>query len=106
MTRQEVIDLYFDGDRSLYNEYAEACLVQFTLDIETGDVACAQGDMTTMRHLSHGLRTLMQTLGRSDLSALARSIEEACIAAQAPVVHEAWHRLRAALPRAFDDCPP
>lgn len=103
MTRQEVIDLYFEGDRSLYEEYAEACLVQFTVDIEQGDAACAQGDMAAMHHLAHGLKTLLQTLGRSELSELARTIERASVTGDTSVVHEAWRGLRTALPRALED---
>lgn len=104
MTRQEVIDLYFEGDRSLYNAFAQACLEQFTHDIEQGNAACARGDMATMRHLSHGLKTLLQTLGRSDLSELARSIEEASTADErSTAVLEAWRTLSAALPPTLDD---
>lgn len=104
MTRQEVIDLYFEGDRSLYNAFAQACVEQFTQDIDRGNAACAQGDMAALRHLSHGLKTLLQTLGRSDLSELARSIEEASAAdAMCTDVLEAWRTLSAALPPTFED---
>lgn len=103
MTRQEVIDLYFEGDRSLYAEYAAACLVQFAVDIEQGDAACALGDMPAMRRLAHGLKTLMLTLGRSDLSELARSIEEAASKDDMSAMHGAWRQLRTVLPQALDD---
>lgn len=102
MTRQEVIDLYFEGDRSLHDEYAEACRAQFAVDVEHGDAACAQGDLAAMRHLAHGLKTLLQTMGRSDLSELARAIEEASVAGDKATTHEAWSHLRAALPTALD----
>ncbi len=103
MTQQEVIDLYFEGDRSLYEEYAEACRAQFIVDVEQGDAACAQAALAAMRHLAHGLKTLLQTLGRSDLSELARTIEEASVAGDTVTVLEAWSHLRAALPTALDD---
>ena len=102
MTRQEVIDLYFEGDRALYEEYAQACLAQFAIDIALGNAACAQEDMAAMRRLSHGLKSVLQTLGRSDLSEMARSIEEASASGGSAAASRAWRLLSAELPRALD----
>lgn len=102
MTRQEAIDLYFEGDRSLYAEYAAACLTQFTADIEAGDAACARGEAPAMRRLAHSLKTVLMTLGRNDLSELARAIEAAAEDGSS-AWQEIWPALRAALPGALED---
>jgi HPt (histidine-containing phosphotransfer) domain-containing protein len=108
MTRQAqeqaLIDRYFEGDEPLYLEYAQACLVQFPLDVELGDAACARQDMPAIRHLAHALKTVLRTLGRRDLSEMASAIEDTAAMGKVSAVLEVWGTLRAALPRSLNDC--
>jgi HPt (histidine-containing phosphotransfer) domain-containing protein len=73
---EALIDAYFDGDRALYEEYKALCRDQFKLDVAQGDQACASGDATSLRHLAHSLKTVLRSLGQTDLSDLAFAIEE------------------------------
>jgi HPt (histidine-containing phosphotransfer) domain-containing protein len=98
---QALIDLYFDGDRLLYEEYRALCRDQFKLDAELGDLACAKRDAMGLCHLAHSLKTVLRTLGRADLSDLAFAIEQ-----QAPLnMDEArtqWQALRLGLLSGLD----
>lgn len=97
MTRQEAIDLYFEGDRALFDEYLLCCQAQFPVDIHTGDTACARQEWPPLQHLAHSLKTVLQTLGRHDLALTAIALEEAALIGNAAEVRPLWQRLREAL---------
>lgn len=68
---------YFDGDRDIYDSYKALCRTQFSLDIQTGDNACAATDGLALRHLTHSLKAVLLSLGYAQLSEAAGRMEQA-----------------------------
>lgn len=102
MSEQALIDLYFDGDRSLYEEYKALCRDQFKLDATEGDRALACGDIDGLRRLAHSLKTVLRSLGRPDLSDLAFAIEQLAADGDMGALQTPWHALREGLLDALD----
>ena len=84
---------YFGGNAPLFQALRDSCLRQFPADLAAGEQACAAGDLATLRHLAHSLKSVLLTLGRDEDSALAKSLEDACAAGDAGQARELWPRL-------------
>lgn len=102
MTRQEAIDLYFEGDEALYADYVAACQSQFGADVEAGDAAVSRSDHLAVRRLAHALKSVLCTLGRSQHAEWASALENAALTQDVCAIQAAWHPLRAALLQSFD----
>jgi HPt (histidine-containing phosphotransfer) domain-containing protein len=102
MQEQALIDLYFDGDRGLYEEYKALCREQFKLDATEGDRACDRGDTEALRRLAHSLKTVLRSLGKPELSELAFAVEDASAGRDMGAALVAWQTLRRGLMSALD----
>ena len=90
-------DTYFAGDLELFHSYRTACLLQFPHDIRAGNAACAPLDLPALRRIAHSLKSVLQTLGYTDLSAQAWALENLCHTGQADPALYGWSGLRAQL---------
>ncbi|MEN9904830.1 MAG: hypothetical protein RLZZ555_1395 [Pseudomonadota bacterium] len=98
---QQAIATYFEGDAGFYRVFKASAVAQFPADLEQGDSAESAGDAQALRRAAHTLKGVLQTLGHAELSALAKSVEQA---AQHSPWHEAvagWRELRAAMVATF-----
>jgi HPt (histidine-containing phosphotransfer) domain-containing protein len=68
---QSAVDLYFGGDRDLFDVYLTACRHQFIADLQEGSQACSASDWARLRRTAHNLKSVLMTLGHPDLSAYA-----------------------------------
>ncbi len=74
---------------------------QFPVDLREGDAAVQAGDVQALRRAAHTLKGVLLTLGHADLSAFAKTVEQA--AQQAPLYEAVagWRELSARLVAAF-----
>lgn len=93
------IATHFDGDASLYDEFAASSATQFALDAMTGQTACKSGDLARLRSLAHNLKSVLVLLGHTDLSDLAARVEGGAAAGDLPSACELWAALHRALLR-------
>ncbi len=101
------IDHYFAGDQALYAAYRDSCRRQFAHDRRAGDAALAAGDHAGLRRLAHSLKTVLQTLGHDDDSAVARQLEHDASDGRTEAALQGWARLGQALDRlSADGSPP
>ncbi len=95
---QAAIERYFGGKVALFQAFRQGCLAQFETDATHGDVSCARGDLVSLRHLAHSLKSVLLTLGHAPASELAKQLEEACAAADGTRARVLWPQLRQSLP--------
>jgi CheY-like chemotaxis protein len=88
------IEMYFDGDRTFYETYRDACIAQFHVDIDEGDVSCQAGDAVSLRRTAHSLKSVLQTLGYADHSVCAKALEDAAQHQPWPIAEAGWRELR------------
>lgn len=93
----DVIERYYGGDRDLFEDYRAMCASQFPKDVAAGDAACDIGDMGSLRHLSHSLKTVLGSLGYALLAQLAGRVEEAAAVEDSHSAHACWQALRPSL---------
>ena len=106
-TRAHAIECYFGGHTAMYDSIRAASLLQFRIDIDTGDAACVSLNRTDLHRLAHSLKGVLLLLGESAASGQARALEVAAAAAAGDVGIGAgvdshaslalWHELRAAV---------
>lgn len=97
--RARAIASHFGGDAQLHDDFLASCRIQFRADIDTGDQACARGDMPGLRLLLHSLKTVLDTLGHEASGALARRGEALAAAGESTPCAALWRELRTALDR-------
>jgi DNA-binding response OmpR family regulator len=93
------VDLYFAGNRPLYETYRDSCRQQFALDRQAGDAAVQAADWQALRRLAHSLKSVLQTLGHDADGATARTLEADTDAGRHEAARAGWQRLGAALDR-------
>jgi DNA-binding response OmpR family regulator len=93
----DALDLYFDGNRELFDAYRAACRTQFPRDIRAGDDACAGRDGQTLLRVAHSLKTVLLTLGYASLSRRALEIEQLCRAGDLHAAAGSWSKLSTGL---------
>jgi hypothetical protein len=96
------ISRHFEGDRLLYDAFAEACATQFAADSRAGEAAWAAGDSARLRRLSHDLASVLLVLGHADLGGLALQAERHAAADDLPAAAAPWQALHAALLQMHD----
>lgn len=89
------VQAYFDGDIELYESYRSAVLQQLPSDIESGDTACAGGNLKNLRIVAHSLKSVLATMGYADLAELAKVVENASHAGHQDAAASGWQDLRA-----------
>ena len=92
------VDEFFAGDASLYRAFRASCVLQFPLDVASGDEAAARRDLPALRRLAHSLKTVLRSLGQGTDSALAAQVEDAAAAGHVDAACQGWTRLRTRLP--------
>jgi chemotaxis protein histidine kinase CheA len=97
----EAIEIYFDGDRSFYEVFRSSCIVQFATDLSEGDAACALGDAAALRRVAHSLKSVLRTLGHTQVSAAAKQAEDAAHQGPWDQAQAQWHALRQQLVNSF-----
>jgi CheY-like chemotaxis protein len=93
------VDLYFAGNRPLYETYRDSCRRQFVLDRQAGDAAVQAADWPALRRLAHSLKSVLQTLGHGADSAIARTLEADAAEGRTDAARAGWQQLGAALDR-------
>lgn len=68
---------HFGGDRALFEQFREGCLVRFADDLAQGWAATEAGDAQALRRVAHGLKAVLELIGEPGLSAQARALENA-----------------------------
>lgn len=91
------IDPYFGGDAALFHLYRASCLAQFPHDISAGDQASAAQDAQALRRVAHNLKSVLLIIHLPELSAQARTLEQACLAVPPDAAAGHWKSLRSAL---------
>lgn len=95
------IETYFDGDRDFYVIFRASAVVQFPADLQAGDEACAAGDAQSLRRAAHTLKGVLVTLGYAELSAFAKSVEQAAQHSPWDEAVAGWRELRARMVAGF-----
>jgi len=94
----DTIARYFGGDVELFTAFRQACVERFDDDIATGDRASEAGDIDTLHHLSHSLKSVLRMLGLPRDAAIAFALEDACAHAEGAdslaVIRPLWQGLR------------
>lgn len=91
---QQAADTYFEGDLEFFEAYRTSCMEQFPHDIQSGDTACAQGDLKSLQRVTHSLKSVLLTLGYPRLSGTARDLEDQCRQGLAAQAFDGWPTLR------------
>jgi CheY-like chemotaxis protein len=94
---QAAIARHFGGEQALFIAFRTSCRAQFASDLRAGDAAVACGDSASLRHLAHSLKSVLATLGHAGPGAIARSLEDAAMAADWGSATPLWQQLRAHL---------
>lgn len=98
--RAKAIKDYFLGDSVLYDSFLMACCQQFPKDIVDGDSAREATNWAALRLIAHNLKGTLITLGYPDQHAVAKALEQSCVAGDAAQCVALWETLRSGLPRA------
>lgn len=88
------VNTYFCGDRELFIEYKFTCSVQMSADLTQGVQCFASGDSAGLHRLAHNLKSVFRLLGRQDAFDTARSLEDACTAADWDKVQVHWQLIQ------------
>ena len=91
------IATHFDGDASLYEEFAAACRAQFPHDIAAGRAACEAGDLRELQRLAHNLKSALLMLGEAAISDLAAALEAGAATGTPALASARWRALESAL---------
>ena len=98
---QEAIAVYFDGDAEFYRVFRASAVLQFPVDLREGDAAVQAGDVQALRRAAHTLKGVLLTLGYADLSAFAKTVEQAAQQSPWDEAVAGWRELSARLVAAF-----
>lgn len=98
---QEAIAIYFDGDAEFYRIFLASAVQQFPADLREGDAAVQAGDVQALRRAAHTLKGVLLTLGHADLSAFAKTVEQAAQQSPWDQAVAGWRELSARLIAAF-----
>ena len=98
---QEAIAVYFDGDAEFYRVFLASALQQFPIDLREGDAAIQAGDVQALRRAAHTLKGVLLTLGHAELSAFAKTVEQAAEHSPWEEAVAGWRELSARLAAAF-----
>jgi DNA-binding response OmpR family regulator len=94
---RQAIETHFNGDTQLFLMYRQACLAQFSLDIEKGNLASQNEDLPALRRMGHSLKTVLLTLAEEQGALLAKALEQLAEQEElTPALHQ-WTQLRSAL---------
>jgi CheY-like chemotaxis protein len=88
------VALYFEGDAELFVAYRTTCLGQLPTDVREADIACRDADSQALMRVAHSLKTVLETLGYSDLSLQARKLEGLTLAEELQQATVHWAELR------------
>ena len=98
---QDAVATYFEGDAEFYRIFRASAVAQFPVDLQEGDVAEAAGDVQALRRAAHTLKGVLLTLGHAELSACAKSVEQAAQQAPWDLAVAGWRELRARMVSTF-----
>lgn len=98
---REAIATYFGGDADFYQVFLASAVAQFPADLQEGDAAVAAGDGQALRRAAHTLKGVLLTLGHSELSACAKSVELAAQQSSWEETVAGWRELRSRMVSAF-----
>lgn len=98
---QEAVAVYFDGDAEFYRIFLASAVQQFPVDLREGDAAAQAGDVQALRRAAHTLKGVLLTLGYADLSAFAKTVEQAAQQSAWDQAVAGWRELSARLVAAF-----
>lgn len=88
------VALYFEGDVELFVAYRTTCLGQLPKDVREADMACRDANSQSLMRVAHSLKTVLETLGYSDLSLRARKLEALTLADDLHQAFAHWADLR------------
>jgi len=94
-----VIARGFGGDAALYREFLQACAAQFPHDVAAGDAACASGDAQALCYLTHSLKSVLRSLGRTALGDRMGAAEALAAQGDLAGAAAAWAQARSAVLR-------
>lgn len=94
---RHAIETHFNGDTQLFMMYRRACLTQFSVDIETGDLASENHDLPALRRIGHSLKTVLLTLAEEQGALLAKDLEQLAEQGALASSQQQWTLLRSAL---------
>lgn len=94
---RQAVETHFNGDTQLFLRYREACLAQFNVDIETGNLASQNQDLPALRRMGHSLKTVLLTLAEEQGASLAKALEQLAEQEQLTPAQQQWTQLRSAL---------
>lgn len=98
---QDAVAVYFDGDAEFYRVFRASAVLQFPVDLREGDAAVQAGDVQALRRAAHTLKGVLLTLGYADLSAFAKTVEQAAQQSPWDEAVAGWRELSARLAAAF-----
>jgi len=85
---------HFGGNGALYEAFRASCLPQFLIDVQTGDMACQQGDAQALGRLAHSLKSVLLTLGQPQAAEQAGALEARSEQADWTAALPLWQALR------------
>ncbi|RUP25076.1 MAG: response regulator [Curvibacter sp.] len=94
---RHAIETHFNGDTQLFLMYRQACLTQFSIDIEAGNLASQNQDLPALRRMGHSLKTVLLTLAEDQGAQLAKALEQLAEQEDLPSAQQQWGMLRCAL---------
>jgi len=97
---RHAVETHFNGDTQLFLMYRQACLTQFTIDIETGNQACQAHDLAALRRIGHSLKTVLLTLAEEGAAHTAKLLEHTAEQLDLTAAQAQWTLLRLALQNA------
>lgn len=91
------VETHFNGDTQLFLMYRQACLAQFSVDIEAGNLASQNQDLPALRRMGHSLKTVLLTLAKEQGALLAKRLEQLAEQEALTSAQQHWAELRSAL---------
>jgi len=99
---QVALQSLFDNDSDLYLAFRAACIEQFVHDFElAAALLAAQQDRAAFSRLAHSLKGVLNTLGHTEISALAHTLQIEAARADWTELQGLWLALRARMVAAF-----
>lgn len=99
---QVALQSLFDNDSDLYLAFRAACIEQFVHDFElAAALLAAQQDRAAFSRLAHSLKGVLNTLGHTEISALAHTLQIEAARADWTELQGLWLELRARMVAAF-----
>jgi len=96
--KTDPVHVFFEGNQTLFDQFAAHCAIQFEVDCKQGDDAESLGDLSGIYTIAHSLSAALEMLGEKEMATQCRTLMRLTKeAGQSSHALQAWRELSKAL---------